>query len=1368
MTKKQEDYIVGLNLNPEAIGWAAANQSNNKLLKLQGQTAIGVRLFEKGQTAADRRGFRATRRRLQRRKWRIKLLDEIFDQEMSKLDYNFFFRLKETGLSPLDKNKHYATVVFPTKEKDKEYNNKYSTIYHLRKALMTENRKFDLREIYMALHHIVKYRGNFLQDTPVDSFNASEIDLKKSLNKINEFLNTINPDFPTVLEVENDKEIKKILLDPTQKNQDKKKKIKSLLLKENKKDKLLNQKQKKVAEQVANAILGYKTNFDVLLEKNIVKEDKDKYQFKLSQEDTIDKIDTLVSNLSEAEQNMVYELNKLYGSVMLASLVDEGKTLSDTMIRKYEDHKNDLKLLKKVISNSANKTKAKKLNYAYDLYINSSKSDPVTARFALNLKSLDREQFEKFIIKNLDDSDTSAEIKKKIELGIFLPLQRSKQNALIPYQLNQIEFDKIIENQSKYYPFLGKENPIKDHRKQAPYMLDELIRFKVPYYVGPLITAKDQENTSGANFAWMIRKESGRITPWNFDKKVDRIASANKFIKRMTTKDTYLLGEDVLPANSLTYQKYVVLDELNKIFVNGKKLPIKIKQDLLNNLFASRTTVTLKVLKDYLITNYNLAFVDVRGLADPTKFNSSLSTYNRLRKIKGLQNKLDNKKYHQDFEKIIEWSTIFEDKKIFFEKLKEIEWLTKQQRNELSKIRFRGWGRLSQNLLTGLVDEHGQTILQTLYNTKKTFISIVNSPNFKEQIQLANDDLLLKEDIEDVLSDAYTSPANRKAIRQALAVIKDIVKANKNKAPKIIALNTTHNAPISRSRSSQLKKAYEQVAQELIDNKLKSEVDTALENRKEQKDMYYLYFAQSGRDAYTGQRINIDELESNYEVMHILPEEFIIDNSMDNKILVNKKLKFDKGANKKLINQLLPDRNISVKQMWALWKESGLISRKKFNILLTATKQISDTQKQIYVNRELVDNSQIIKLTKVLLKNIFPESKIISVKPNYLNAVRKNPLYKLYRNTTINDYYFAMDAYLTATIANYIFEVYPKLRPFFVYGEFQNVGDHNKAKNILKSIKNFNFIWGLLKKDAPNELMIKGKNIKAFDRKLDFIENLKKVYDYKYMLISQKTSQKKGQLFGQTLFPRNGKDKTDRKALIPKKNNLDVGIYGGYSGATVSWMTLIKVGNRNKEIYRLVNVPLKEAQKLDNLDNQEERLVYLRTYIQSMGFQKFEIKKVKVPYNQEVIDDNLKYRLVSSREVKNAKELVLSPESQRILAGQIKDNENKSKLYSFVYDEIVQSLDKYNALFDIRKWREKLHQAQKDFYNLKENDQKKVIIAILSGIRGHVMSLKELNELRLNSFGRLPKSVILSPNAQFVYKSPTGLFEIRKSLNNFK
>lgn len=110
--------------------------------------------------------------------------------------------------------------------------------------------------------------------------------------------------------------------------------------------------------------------------------------------------------------------------------------------------------------------------------------------------------------------------------------------------------------------------------------LDALIAFRVPYYVGPMIDPNESDDPQNTKFAWMVRKEAGEITPWNFEEKVDKTGSATNFIKRMTTTDTYLLGEPVLPKNSLLYQQFTVLNELNKLKVDGKALTVDQKKYL--------------------------------------------------------------------------------------------------------------------------------------------------------------------------------------------------------------------------------------------------------------------------------------------------------------------------------------------------------------------------------------------------------------------------------------------------------------------------------------------------------------------------------------------------------------------------------------------------------------------------------------------------------------------------------------------------------------------------------------------------------------------------------------------------------------------
>ena len=60
---KNKEWYLGLDVGSASVGWAATD-SNYKLLRKNKKRLWGARLFEEATTAADRRVFRAGRRRL--------------------------------------------------------------------------------------------------------------------------------------------------------------------------------------------------------------------------------------------------------------------------------------------------------------------------------------------------------------------------------------------------------------------------------------------------------------------------------------------------------------------------------------------------------------------------------------------------------------------------------------------------------------------------------------------------------------------------------------------------------------------------------------------------------------------------------------------------------------------------------------------------------------------------------------------------------------------------------------------------------------------------------------------------------------------------------------------------------------------------------------------------------------------------------------------------------------------------------------------------------------------------------------------------------------------------------------------------------
>ena len=100
--QKFDNYYLGLDLGTSSIGWAVTDEKYD-ILRFNKKFMWGTHLFDTGNTAAERRIFRTSRRRLKRKKNRIELLQTLFSEEISKKDFGFFQRLKESQYDIEDK-----------------------------------------------------------------------------------------------------------------------------------------------------------------------------------------------------------------------------------------------------------------------------------------------------------------------------------------------------------------------------------------------------------------------------------------------------------------------------------------------------------------------------------------------------------------------------------------------------------------------------------------------------------------------------------------------------------------------------------------------------------------------------------------------------------------------------------------------------------------------------------------------------------------------------------------------------------------------------------------------------------------------------------------------------------------------------------------------------------------------------------------------------------------------------------------------------------------------------------------------------------------------------------------------------------------
>lgn len=134
-------YAITLDIGTNSVGYAVIDKNYN-IIKIKGQKAWGVRLFDEAGSAEGRRMKRASRRRLDRRKLKLGWLQEIFKSEIDKVDDKFLTRMKYSSLFVEDKqalgkigekDSLFNCKINGKRFTDKEFYKRYPTIYHLRK-----------------------------------------------------------------------------------------------------------------------------------------------------------------------------------------------------------------------------------------------------------------------------------------------------------------------------------------------------------------------------------------------------------------------------------------------------------------------------------------------------------------------------------------------------------------------------------------------------------------------------------------------------------------------------------------------------------------------------------------------------------------------------------------------------------------------------------------------------------------------------------------------------------------------------------------------------------------------------------------------------------------------------------------------------------------------------------------------------------------------------------------------------------------------------------------------------------------------------------------------------------------------------------
>ena len=1230
----KKPYSIGLDIGTNSVGWAVITDDYKvpvKKMKVLGNTnkesikknLIGALLFDAGNTAADRRLKRTARRRYTRRRNRILYLQELFAAEMNKVDESFFHRLDDSFLVPEDK-RGSKYPIFGTLEEEKEYHKQFPTIYHLRKSLADSKEKADLRLIYLALAHIIKYRGHFLYE---DTFDIKNNDIQKIFN---EFTSIYDNTFEESSLCKENAQVEKIFTDKISKSA--------------KRDRVLklfpDEKSTGLFSEFLKLIVGNQADF----KKYFDLEEKASLQFS---KDTYDEdLESLLGQIGDEYSDLFVVAKKLYDAVLLAGILSvkdpvTKAPLSASMIERYENHQNDLSALKQFIRRNLPEKYAEVFSDeskdGYAGYIDGKSTQEGFYKYIKNL------------ISKIEGADYFLE---KIEREDFLRKQRTFDNGSIPHQIHLQEMNAILRHQGEYYSFL-KENKDK---------IEQILTFRIPYYVGPLARCN-------SDFAWLTRNSDEAIRPWNFEEMVDKASSAEDFIHRMTNYDLYLPEEKVLPKHSLLYETFTVYNELTKVkyIAEGMKdyqfLDSGQKKKIVNQLFKEKRKVTEKDIIHYLHNVDGYDGIELKGIEK--HFNSSLSTYHDLLKIIKDKEFMDDPKNEAIFENIVHTLTIFEDREMIKQRLAQYNSVFDEKViKALSRKHYTGWGKLSAKLINGIRDKQtGNTILDYLINdgySNRNFMQLINDDglSFKDAIQKAQ--VVGKTDnLKQVVQELPGSPAIKKGILQSIKIVDELVKVMGH-APESVVIemareNQTTNK--GKSKSQQRLKTLSDAISELGSNILK---EHPTDNIQLQNDRLFLYYLQNGKDIYTGDALDINQL-SNYDIDHIIPQAFIKDNSLDNRVLTSSKDNRGKSDN-------VPSLEIveKMKVFWQQLLDSKLISERKFNNLTKAERGGLDERDKVgFIKRQLVETRQITKHVAQILDARFNAEvneknqkirtvKIITLKSSLVSNFRKE--FGLYKVREINDYHHAHDAYLNAVVAKAILKKYPKLEPEFVYGDYQKhdlkryISRSKDPKEIEKATEKYFFYSNLLnffKEEVhyADGTVVKRENIEyskdtgeiAWDKKKDFVK-IKKVLALPQVNIVKKTEEQTGGFSKESILPKGNSDK-----LIPRKTKdmlLDTTKDGGFDSPVIAYSILLIAdiekgkAKKLKTVKTLVGITIMEKATF------EKNPI---TFLENKGYHNVRKENILFlpKYSLFELENGRRRMLASAKELQKGNEMVL-------------------------------------------------------------------------------------------------------------------------------
>lgn len=624
------------------------------------------------------------------------------------------------------------------------------------------------------------------------------------------------------------------------------------------------------------------------------------------------------------------------------------------------------------------------------------------------------------------------------------------------------EIQRVFEIQKKYHPELTDEFC-------DGYML--IFNRKRKYYEGP---GNEKSRTDYGRFTTKLDADGNYITEDNI-------------FEKLIGKCSVYPDELRAAAASYTAQEYNVLNDLNNLTINGRKLEEKEKHEIVERIKSSNTINMRKIISDCMgenIDDFAGARIDKSGKEIFHKF----EVYNKMRKAL-LEIGIDISNYsREELDEIGYIMTINTDKEAMMEAFQK-SWIdlsddVKQCLINMRKTNgalFNKWQSFSLKIMNELIPE--------MYAQPKEQMTLLTEMGVTKGTQ--EEFAGLKYIPVDVVSEDIFNPVVRRSVRISFKILNAVLKKYKALDTIVIEMPRDRNSEEQKKRINDSQKLNEK-EMEFIEKKLAVTYGIKLSpsdfsSQKQLSLKLKLWNEQDGICLYSGKTIDPNDIINNpqlFEIDHIIPRSISFDDARSNKVLVYRSENQKKGNQTPYYYLTHSHSEWSFEQYKATVmnlskKKEYAISRKKIQNLLYSEDITKMDVLKGFINRNINDTSYASRLVLNTIQNFFmandADTKVKVIKGSYTHQMRCN--LKLDKNRDESYSHHAVDAMLIG-YSELGYEAYHKLQGEFIdfeTGEIlrRDMWDENMSDEVYAD-----YLYGKKWANIRNEVVKAEKNVK--------------------------------------------------------------------------------------------------------------------------------------------------------------------------------------------------------------------------------------------------------------------------------------------------